>query len=373
MPPVRKLLGETDIKELSKRIADCDDISLSLLAYGAYEDSDIARKHFQDNKIDSFEIIELFIGAMQEYADRFRRLAQFFLHEPWFNGQSIINMLDAYWGCDVGCREIPVEVLPLGFPDAYYKASRANRATELIKTFGGAEMPIQPSVEMLRVIQMGVQGHINLKIETCKVNYRVLSLRMLDDMGFLRHKPILQIDPGTPILELVEVLVHELMHHVFDAMTAPLSFSLDDALCQPDSSCLNEGFAEHHTAHCLRSVFKKYPQLEYFMLVRRICHHAENPRDPHVTGAALFRAMKDGELSTKDHDILKIWGISELKCDEWLVTPGIELSLEMLNGKASPRITRVDLPSPELISGIWQQFNSLRHNCEYSVDGAKKC
>ncbi len=351
---VRHVVPSVDLKGLMNCDSQFGERDLSVFAYAVYQDPANTLNKFNQIKSPMTVPADALVAAMHSYAERFEQLAHFFLYEPWFNSNSITDILSAYWGQEFGLRKIPLDVLPLGFPDAYYKVSWSDKIVNLFEPLdnGGEEILSRLSTQMANALTTCLHVTMNVEIYAKDIKYRILSWDYLKELGFFRSEPCVQIDAGTPILEMVEVLTHELTHHVYHNLTDTNFIGHGNAFCRVDSPCLNEGFAEYHTEYCLKEVFKNYPELDYFRLVRRILLHSEDNRDSHVLGAALMHSINDGK-SAPDHTLMhNLLNFCGFRLENLQVTPGFKLSIEPKKGGIEPKVTLVEIPTPEFIDQI---------------------
>ena len=347
----RQVVPNEDLKGLMNSGGEFGERELSLLAYAACQDPAGIQDKLSQIQVLPATAAEALIAAMLNYAERLEQLAHFFLSEPWFAGHCLVDILSAYWRQQFDFGHIKFNVLPLGFPDAYYKASWFDKIVELFEPLNenGKEVLSGLSTQMANALTADLHATMNLEIFGKDFNCRVLSWDYLKGLGFFRSQPCIQIDPGTPILELVEIMAHELTHHVYHNLTDANFTVYADALCRVDSPCLNEGFAEYHTEYGLKDVFKKYPELDFFRMVRRILLHSDDSKDAHVAGAALMRDFNDGRSSKKQLLMNKPADFENIRIENLSITPKIKLSVELEKGEIKPKVTFVEIPTPESI------------------------
>jgi len=310
------------------------------VAYAVYENDASVRE-----MIGADSAVEALSRVMGEYSGRYREMILFFLREPWCEGRSIVDMVRAYWGSVFEFSGVDVEVVPLGFPDAYYRASWAERVIELYKPMNGKGKDIMsrfPS-DTLKRCAASATLDANMEVRAQTFTYHIVSWNRLRETGFFRSRHCIQMDAGVPIMGIAEMLVHELMHHAYYLLTSYGFRAAPNALCRFDSPFRSEGFAEYHTERCLERVFERYPELEYFRLVRRAMHYAEDRMDSHIIGLALMENLPDPDK----------WGDAyETSYDTVHVTPEFELSFAMHSSGIEPFVTRVAVPSPEFMKDV---------------------
>lgn len=362
---VRQVVPHRDLKSLINSGGDFGERELSLLAYAACQDPAGIQDKCKQIMALPVAAAEALMAAMLDYAEKFKRLAHFFMFEPWFDGHSLVDVLSAYWRQQFDFDQIEINIRPLGFPDAYYKDSWFDKIVELFEPLSENGKEVLSSLSTQRAKTLTTDLHATMNLEICGKNFtcRILSWDYLKGLGFFRSEPCVQIDPGIPILELVEILVHELMHYVYHNLTDANFFVHANALCRVDSPYLNEGFAEYHTEYGLRDVFKKYPELEFFRMVRRILLHCEDNRDSHVAGAALMHDFKDGRFSKKHQLMHRRHDFDRNRVENLNVTPKIKLAVERKKGKIEPKVNFVEIPTPGSIERMLSMVMASDLHC----------
>lgn len=327
-----------------------------LLSYGIYQCPEKANETLNcKSKSVSLEF-GILADAIQNYIYRFKQLVRFFLFEPWFKNKSIIDILNSYWDNKFNFNDISIEISPLGFPDAYYKATWSNKTQQLFYPSDGNSFSFLPYItpEIAKKMSTELQVFLNADINAKDIQYRLVSWNILSDTGFFRNIPSIQIDGGIPILELVEVLVHELTHHVYHCLTQNNFASHENALCYFYSSCLNEGFAEYHAERCLKEVYNVFPELEFYCLARQILLHNENSEDPHVSGAALINSINLDCLNLNN-----LLDNISFKLDSLQVTPAFDLSLEYKESDFITRVRGLEFPSSNFIMSLLGNYSEF--------------
>lgn len=325
-----------------------------VFAYAVYQDPANAQAWFKTKSSTAPSIVRKVSEEMHNYAIRFEQLIRFFLYEPWFNNKSLIDILTTYWGDGFNFKDINLEILPLGFPDAYYKASWDDKIEKLFQPINdqGNDILTGISVELAKELTTCLYAGVNVEIYSEQNNYQVISWNLLKEIGFFRSTHSVQVDPGLPILEIVEVLVHELTHHVYHCLTDTGFFTYDNSFCYMSSPCLNEGFVEYHTELCLKEMFKTYPELEYYQLARRIFLHSEDYSDIHVSGVAFMNYINNSKARL--NDIKTDFIIENLQ-----VTPAFKLSIEPKKTGNEQKITYVEIPTPEFMEDTLHQCTEV--------------
>ena len=354
MDVVGQVVSLADLRQLEQGKAKFTERELRLLAYAVYQEPGEALERLGLGDSSIAATIEVLTEAMRKYAERYERLARFFLDAPWFNGRSTREMLKVYWGMESGLSDVSIDVAPLGFPDCYYRTSWADKTKYLFQALdrGGAEFLSRLSAEMSKAVVTSLRANMNVEIFTKRTSLRMLSWNHLTELGFFRSRPVVQIDPGVPILDLPEILTHELMHHVFQNLSKSSLFEHGDAICWTNSPCLNEGFAEFHTELCLNEVARRHPGLDYFRLARRVIHHYEDQRDPHVCGLALMQSIRGRRTPSSPQKTDTFAPTFPVKYEGLKATPGIEFCLRKNRADTEPEITLMKIPTPEFIDEI---------------------